>query len=60
MYGHDELANRLYVQVSIEKQQGRGSVCGVGGTTIIKHMATVPIGVLDLGNATYYGSMLEN
>eukprot|EP00975_Prorocentrum_lima_P009679 2062792-Prorocentrum_lima.AAC.1 len=45
---------------SIEKHQGLGSVCGGGGTNIIKHKATVPIGVSEPGNATYGGSMLES
>eukprot|EP00975_Prorocentrum_lima_P064365 12897148-Prorocentrum_lima.AAC.1 len=53
-------ALRVGQKVSIEKHQGLGSVCGVGGTNIIKHKATVPFGVPELGNATYSGSLLEN
>eukprot|EP00975_Prorocentrum_lima_P032861 6900803-Prorocentrum_lima.AAC.1 len=44
-------------KVSIEKQHGLGGACGVGGTSTI---TTVPIGVSELGNATYAGSALEN
>eukprot|EP00975_Prorocentrum_lima_P018394 3874151-Prorocentrum_lima.AAC.1 len=36
-----------------DRQAGLGSVCGGGGgggTNVIKHKATVPIGVTELGN----------
>eukprot|EP00975_Prorocentrum_lima_P032546 6835296-Prorocentrum_lima.AAC.1 len=47
-------------KVSIDEHQGLGSVCGVGGTNVIKRKATVPIGVAELGSLKYSGSMLEN
>eukprot|EP00975_Prorocentrum_lima_P054748 11477011-Prorocentrum_lima.AAC.1 len=54
-----EQALRAGHKVSIDKHQGLGSVCGVGGTNVIKHRATVAIGVAELGNMNYSGSMLE-
>eukprot|EP00975_Prorocentrum_lima_P070885 12934600-Prorocentrum_lima.AAC.1 len=38
-----------------------GSVSRVGGRTIaVQSPATVPIGITELGNATYKGSVLDN
>eukprot|EP00975_Prorocentrum_lima_P034870 7326970-Prorocentrum_lima.AAC.1 len=45
----------------VEDQPGLNSVCGVGGSTnSVKTRATVPIGVSELGNLVYKGSVLEN
>eukprot|EP00975_Prorocentrum_lima_P047792 9993768-Prorocentrum_lima.AAC.1 len=63
----DEWLNRVSKQalraghkLNIDEQQGLGRVGRVGGTNVIKHKATVPMGDAELGNVTYSGSMLED
>eukprot|EP00975_Prorocentrum_lima_P035413 7436430-Prorocentrum_lima.AAC.1 len=45
----------------VEEQPGLNSVCGVGGSSnAVKTRVTVPIGVSELGNLLFKGSVLVN
>ncbi len=48
-------------KTKVETQSGLGSVCGVGGSSnAVRSKATVPVGVKELGNTSYTGSVLDD